>query len=234
MTDKRVLALNVADTTDTGPDVVVVTATPALLRQWIGEIDMVRLLKQGGGAETPLFGVMFWDASPYWLKGGELAEELEEEVDGGGWVRLTDEQTAKVEAADVEAVQADAVRRFVDEDGVQWRAHPKWGSGQYETAELSRADLVALVEELEPTLGAYRPGALPLPEGELRVFEPDASQGDQGRMYVLDVLGVSLLIRQRADGTYVHVDGDATSEGIEGVTTLLVEVNNGGEAEHSL
>jgi hypothetical protein len=51
-------------------------------------------------------------------------------------------------------------------------------------------------------------------------------------MYVLDVLGVSLLIRQREDGVYVHIDGDADSQQVSPV--LLVEVNNGGEAKHSL
>lgn len=59
---------------------------------------------------------------------------------------------------------------------------------------------------------------------ELRVWEPDAMQNDRGRMYVLEALGTSLLVREREDGTYVHVEN-------EGVVRepLLVEVNNGGE-----
>lgn len=64
--------------------------------------------------------------------------------------------------------------------------------------------------------------------GELRVWEPgvhgDEGERDLGRMYVLEALGVSLLVRERQDGTYVHVEN-------EGVVRepLLVEVNNGGE-----
>jgi hypothetical protein len=232
----QMLALSVSDTGDHGPDVAVVIATPDRLRQWLREIDMVRLLKQAtAAADSRLFGFMFWDNSPYWLKGGELALELEGQIDGDGWVRLTAAQASdgRVEAAERNSdAQADAQRRFVDDGGVQWRAYPKWGSGQYETAELSRADLVQLLEDTQPTLGHFNPATLPLPDGELRVFEPDTSQGDLGPMYVLDVLGVSLLIRQRADGVYVHLDGDATSHAVS--STLLVEVNNGGESEHSL
>jgi hypothetical protein len=73
-----------------------------------------------------------------------------------------------------------------------------------------------------------------LDAGELRVFEPDPAEGDLGRMWVLDVLGVSLLVRQRPDGVYVHVDdGDATTPP-EGADALLVEVRNAGESEHTL
>jgi hypothetical protein len=115
---------------------------------------------------------------------------------------------------------------------VQWRAYPKWGSGQYETTELAWAKLVTLLEEAQPTLGDFQPATLPLADGELRVFAPDTSQGDLGPMYVLDVLGITVLLRQRADGVYVHLDGDATSDAVS--STLLVEVNNGGEQEHSL
>lgn len=62
---------------------------------------------------------------------------------------------------------------------------------------------------------------------ELRVWEPDAAQNDRGRMYVLDALGVTLLVREREDGTYVHVDDDGDTHPFTG--PLLVEVNNGGE-----
>jgi hypothetical protein len=234
------LALRVSDSADDGPDVAVVTVTPERLRQWIAEIDQVRLLKQAG-TDTRMYGVLYWDAHPYWLKGGELAQELAEVVDEEEWQRLTVEQADQVDAADREHdARAEAPRRFVDADGVQWRAYPKWGSGQWETAELSRDTLVQLYREL---LGGHVAlpdmAAVALPEGELRVFQPEPEAGDLGPMYVLDVLGVSLLIRQRADGMYVHIDGDAISDpptgSVEGgTTTLLVDVNNGGEQEHSL
>jgi hypothetical protein len=74
-----------------------------------------------------------------------------------------------------------------------------------------------------------------LGDGELRIFEPDRAEGDRGRMWVLDVHGVALRIRQRADGLYVHVDdSDGASRPPAGVTDLLVEVRNAGEQEHRL
>jgi hypothetical protein len=85
VTNSQMLALSVSDTGDHGPDVAVVIASPDRLRQWLAEINLVRLLKQGGQAgDSRLFGMVHWDDSPYWLKGDELALELEEEVDGGG------------------------------------------------------------------------------------------------------------------------------------------------------
>jgi hypothetical protein len=71
-----------------------------------------------------------------------------------------------------------------------------------------------------------------LPDGQLRVWEPHAAQNDLGPMYVLDVFGITVLVRQRTDGLYVHIDGDAESQPVSRV--LLVEVQDGGESEHSL
>jgi hypothetical protein len=70
--------------------------------------------------------------------------------------------------------------------------------------------------------------------GELRVFAPHPDDGDLGRMLVLDALGVSLSVRQRADGLYVHVDDGEASTPPVGVADLLVEVRNAGESGHSL
>lgn len=66
-----------------------------------------------------------------------------------------------------------------------------------------------------------------LADGQVRTWEQEVHSNDFGRMYVLDVFGVSLLIRQREDGLFIHIDRDAESEPIEG--DLIVEVNNGGE-----
>src|SRR6266487_1908798 len=71
-----------------------------------------------------------------------------------------------------------------------------------------------------------------LPDGQLRVWERDAGQNDLGRMYVLDVHGVNVQVWQRSHGLYVHVGGDADSQPVS--TVLLIEVNDGGESEHSL
>lgn len=68
-------------------------------------------------------------------------------------------------------------------------------------------------------------------DASVQIFPPDAEAGDLGPMYVLDALGVSLLVRQRADGVYVHIDRDAESAPPAGTDDLplIVEVNNGGE-----
>lgn len=69
------------------------------------------------------------------------------------------------------------------------------------------------------------------PDGEARGYE--AAEGDRSRMYVLDVLGISVLVHQRPDGRmYVHVETTGTtSEPAAGSAgkAVAVEVNNGGE-----
>lgn len=172
------LALNVCDTAEDGPDVALVSISAGRLRAWIGEIDQVRLLKLAAAdadSGTRMYGVTYWDSTLYWLKDGELAEELAGVVDSG-WDRLTAEQVGMVDAADrAHDAHARAVRRFVTDDGVQWRAEPKYGAGQWDTAELRRAELVELYAEL--TGGAPLPDhtVLVLPDGQMRVFEPDPS-----------------------------------------------------------
>jgi hypothetical protein len=80
--------------------------------------------------------------------------------------------------------------------------------------------------------GTAMAATMPLADGELRVYEPDPAQGDLSRRYVLDVLGVAMLVHHRPDGLYAHLDGDAVSRQVSPV--LLVEVNNAGEQAHSL
>jgi hypothetical protein len=65
---------------------------------------------------------------------------------------------------------------------------------------------------------------------ELRWFSADEEENDHSDMYVLDALGISTLVRRRADDTYIHID---TLE-LPGPPRmpLAVEVNNGGEAIH--
>jgi hypothetical protein len=227
----KMVALNVTDSAEDGPDVAVVAVTTETVRAWIGEIDQVQLAAQAAAADG-MYGVMRWDHTVYWLKGGELAEELADVVDLE-WKQLTTEQAEMVADADRDHdARADAVRRFTTTDAIQWRAYPHYGPGDWSTAKLSRDDLVELLGELSDPPVFIPPTTLALPEGQLRVYEPDPAAGDLGRMYVLDVLGISLLIRQRADGVYVHADSDATSAAVS--STLLVEVNNSGESEHSL
>jgi hypothetical protein len=74
--------------------------------------------------------------------------------------------------------------------------------------------------------------SITLPDGQLRVWERDAGQNELGRMYVLDVHGINIQVWQRSDGLYVHLGGDADSQPVS--TVLWVEVNDGGESEHSL
>lgn len=71
-----------------------------------------------------------------------------------------------------------------------------------------------------------------LPDGTLRIFEPDPEEGDRTRMYVLDVLGVSLMVYQKKNGRlFVYVDPDAGSDAPKGSRglALAVEVGNSGE-----
>lgn len=64
-------------------------------------------------------------------------------------------------------------------------------------------------------------------DAEVRVFDADPSERDPGLMYVLDALGVTINIYQRArGGTYVGVEEVAIPDKH---ALLLVEVNNGGE-----
>lgn len=62
---------------------------------------------------------------------------------------------------------------------------------------------------------------------ELRVWEPNVHENDLGRMYVLEALGASAVIREREDGTYVHIEDEGVIR-----KPLLVEVNNGGEQDY--
>jgi hypothetical protein len=71
-----------------------------------------------------------------------------------------------------------------------------------------------------------------LPDGQLRIWEPDTADNDLGHLYVLGVLGVDVQVWQRSDGLCVHVGGDADSRQVSPV--LLVGVNNEEESEHSL
>jgi hypothetical protein len=75
--------------------------------------------------------------------------------------------------------------------------------------------------------------AFPLPGGLVRVFEPVPASGDLGRMYVMDVFGMTLMIREREDGMYVAIDHDGESDPSPlTYGPLGVEVNSGGEAAH--
>ena len=78
-----------------------------------------------------------------------------------------------------------------------------------------------------------QPSVTPLPNGEVRVFEP--AEGDRGRMYVLDVLGVSVTVYQKADGRqFVDVSNDAESApppGSEGLA-LAATVMHGDEVHY--
>lgn len=65
-------------------------------------------------------------------------------------------------------------------------------------------------------------------DAEIRVFPQNRDTDDASDMYVMDVLGVSVLVRQRTDGTtYIHVDNE------ESGSALTVEVNNSGENEYT-
>lgn len=80
---------------------------------------------------------------------------------------------------------------------------------------------------IEPGMDVDNPTVIHVLNAELRVWEPNPAEGDLGRMYVLEALGATLLVRERQDGTYVHVEDEGVIR-----APLLVEVNNGGEQVH--
>ncbi|GAA0908166.1 hypothetical protein [Virgisporangium aurantiacum] len=79
----------------------------------------------------------------------------------------------------------------------------------------------------------------PVRDATVRVFdhshEPDSD--DASDMYVLDVFGISVLVRLRTSRAhpasrpqlYIHIDNEARPP-----TDLAVEVANGGETHHQL
>lgn len=72
------------------------------------------------------------------------------------------------------------------------------------------------------------------PDIEVREWPPNTDEGDLGVMYVIDVLGVQITVRDRTDGLYVHVDvTDADRERLDPELPLIVEVNNSGENEYT-
>ncbi len=72
--------------------------------------------------------------------------------------------------------------------------------------------------------------AWPIPGGEVRVLPRSEQVGDRSDIYVLDVLGLTVLVRVRDGDTFVHIDGDGMGE-IQRMP-VVVEVFNGGESSH--
>jgi hypothetical protein len=77
----------------------------------------------------------------------------------------------------------------------------------------------------------------PVRDAIVRVFDRDPDADDASDMYVLDVFGVSVLVRLRtaranpADRPqlYIHIDNESRP-----ATDLAVEVANGGEVHHRI
>src|SRR5262249_20370319 len=60
----------------------------------------------------------------------------------------------------------------------------------------------------------------------LRTYSADPKYGDRSAHVVLEVLGVTIGVRHRADETYVHLDTENLPDEFR---PLVVEVDNGGE-----
>ena len=79
----------------------------------------------------------------------------------------------------------------------------------------------------------------PVRTANVRVFDrsPDAGSDDASDMYVLDVFGISVLVRLRTTRghpasrpqLYIHIDNEDREP-----TELAVEVCNGGETRHRI
>jgi hypothetical protein len=80
---------------------------------------------------------------------------------------------------------------------------------------------------------------IPVRDALVRVFDRNDGVGsaDASDMYVLDVFGISVLVRLRSTGTdpaaepqlYLHVDNEDRPS-----TALAVEVGNGGETHYQI
>lgn len=69
-----------------------------------------------------------------------------------------------------------------------------------------------------------------LPDGQARIFEAEPAEGDLSRLYVFDVLGLSISVYRRPDGTKVHVD--ESEDGPTYARPLLVEAFNSGSVAY--
>lgn len=78
---------------------------------------------------------------------------------------------------------------------------------------------------------------VPVRDATVRVFDRGPGTDDASDMYVLDVFGVSVLVRLRTTPThpasqpqlYIHLDNETRP-----ATDLAVEVANGGETHHRI
>ncbi|MEJ3741776.1 hypothetical protein WEI85_00540 [Actinomycetes bacterium KLBMP 9797] len=77
----------------------------------------------------------------------------------------------------------------------------------------------------------------PVADAVVRVFDRNPDSDDASDMYVLEVFGISVLVRLRATGThpadqpqmFVHIDNETRDR-----TELAVEVCNGGDALYTI
>lgn len=75
-------------------------------------------------------------------------------------------------------------------------------------------------------------GVTHLPDdGELRMFAPNTDEGDHGFMFVLDVFGVCVLVRERDSDVYVHIDTVDIETERPGNKPVTYEINNTGGNE---
>jgi hypothetical protein len=70
----------------------------------------------------------------------------------------------------------------------------------------------------------------PIPGGEVRILPRSEQDGDCSDIYVLDVLGLTVLVRGRDRDMFVHIDGDGMGE-IQRMP-VAIEVFSGGESSH--
>ena len=90
----------------------------------------------------------------------------------------------------------------------QWR-------NQHGAAQISPTRIKNLATAVAAQLAAPDPDSPltthDLPDGQIRVWAQGHAGNDFGRMYVLDVHGVVITIKERQDGTVVDIDRDADS-----------------------
>lgn len=109
-----------------------------------------------------------------------------------------------------------------------------------DTGDLAPARRSALITREYPVGSTARPETVRVRDAEVRVYNQDNGTGsdEASDMYVMEVLGVSLLIRARTgdpnnpdnpDSLFIHIDNEDPEP-----CTLAVEVRNSGETEYRI
>jgi hypothetical protein len=108
----------------------------------------------------------------------------------------------------------------------------EWGSaaGEYGSNDGEHEAGLELASIVSEVLASAAAGMIAIPGGEVRILCANPAEGDFSPVYVMDVLGLTLLARVREGDTFVNVDTDGMAPMTQ--APLVVNVCNGGENEY--